>query len=295
LTYVIHIVGVLERNESTMTNRTLYLIVKDQTPLMLYTSDTVKHACELMAERKVGSVLVVDTHQRLVGIFTGRDVVRVLSKGDKAGELRLSKAMTRNPETISPDARALDALKAMEDRGFRHLPVMENERIWGVVAKGDFKGMEFENLSWAGEHKTSHRNRGLAQILGNQKPATLLATDTVGQACQIMTKRKSGSVAVTDKRGKLTGIFTGRDAIRVLAKEKSPSSMPLSKAMSRNPTTIESDCTAIEALRTMCDGCFRHLPVVENGKLLGVVSRSDFTGCEIDRLEEEEHLYECLR
>ena len=45
----------------------------------------------------------------------------------------------------------------------------------------------------------------------------------------------------------------------------------------------------------MCDGGFRHVPVVEDGKIWGVVSRGDFTGMELDRLEEEEHLWECIR
>ena len=51
---------------------------------------------------------------------------------------------------------------------------------------------------------------------------------------------------------------------------------------------------AIEALRAMDDGGFRHLPVAENGRILGVVSRSDFTGVEVDRLDEEEHLKEVI-
>jgi len=45
----------------------------------------------------------------------------------------------------------------------------------------------------------------------------------------------------------------------------------------------------------MSDRGFRHLPVVEEGKLVGVVSRGDFKGMEIDRLDEEDHLWECVR
>jgi CBS domain-containing protein len=64
--------------------------------------------------------------------------------------------------------------------------------------------------------------------------------------------------------------------------------------MTRNPLTITSASSAIDALRSMNDGGFRHLPVIENEKILGVVSRSDFTGIEIDRLDEEEHLKEVI-
>ena len=61
--------------------------------------------------------------------------------------------MTPNPVTIAPESRAIDALKAMNDGGFRHVPVTENGRIWGIVSRGDFKGMEFEEFNWDGISK----------------------------------------------------------------------------------------------------------------------------------------------
>ena len=55
------------------------------------------------------------------------------------------------------------------------------------------------------------------------------------------------------------------------------------------------DSRAIDALRAMAAGGFRHLPVVENGRIWGIISRADFKGMEIDRLDAEEHLWECIR
>jgi CBS domain-containing protein len=65
--------------------------------------------------------------------------------------------------------------------------------------------------------------------------------------------------------------------------------------MTPNPITITPNSLAIEALRKMNDGGFRHLPVIEDDTIWGVVSRSDFKGIEIDQLEDEEHLWECIR
>ena len=62
-----------------MTNRELAYIVKDQKPLVLARDETVREACRRMWERRSGSVLVVDKQQRLIGIFTGRDAVRLLA------------------------------------------------------------------------------------------------------------------------------------------------------------------------------------------------------------------------
>jgi CBS domain-containing protein len=92
-----------------MTNRKLAYIVKDQKPLLLGLDETVQHACRLMWERRTGSVLIVDTEQRLIGIFTGRDAVRLMANGDDAATTRLAKVMTPNPVTVTPESRAIDA------------------------------------------------------------------------------------------------------------------------------------------------------------------------------------------
>jgi len=73
------------------------------------------------------------------------------------------------------------------------------------------------------------------------------------------------------------GIFTGRDAVnRVLAAGKEGNHTKLAEAMTSNPITMSPNKTAIDALRLMWDGGFRHIPIVENRKALGVISRGDF-------------------
>ena len=89
---------------------------------------------------------MIDEQQRLSGIFTGRDAVRTLAEGKDAAVTTLAQAMTPNSVTITPESRAIDALRRIGDGGFRHLPVVENERIWGIVSRGDFKGTEIDQL-----------------------------------------------------------------------------------------------------------------------------------------------------
>ena len=277
-----------------MTNRKLAYIVKDQKPLVLGLNETVQQACRLMWQRRSGSVLIVDSKEHLRGIFTGRDAVRLLAKGNSA-TTHLAQAMTPNPVTIAPESRAIDAMKAMNDGGFRHVPVTENGSIRGVVSRGDFQGMEFEEFDWDGVSKATGMtaNREVASIIKNQKPLVLGEDETVQRACQSMTERRCGSVLVVDKQQRPTGIFTGQDAVRLLANGKNAAES-LGQAMKLNPVMITPDGHAIDALRAMSNGGFRHLPVVENGRICGVVSRSDFTGIEIDRLDEEVHLSECI-
>ena len=129
-----------------MPNRKLAYLLKDQNPVVLALQDTVQHACGCMWERRIGSVLITDEHERLRGIFTGRDAVRILAEGSDPSNTPLSQAMTPDPVTLSPRARAIDALRAMNEGGFRHLPIVEEGRIWGVLSRGDFSGVELERL-----------------------------------------------------------------------------------------------------------------------------------------------------
>jgi CBS domain-containing protein len=139
-------------------------------------------------------------------------------------------------------------------------------------------------------------NRSLAYIVKNQKPATVAVDTPVRTACNTMWKSGIGSVLVVDAAGRLKGIFTGRDAVKALAAGSATSDSPICEHMTRDPVTITPDRRAIDALRVMCEGRFRHLPVVEDdGGIWGVVSRSDFSGSELDRLQLEEHLWECIR
>ena len=138
-------------------------------------------------------------------------------------------------------------------------------------------------------------NREMSEIIRNQKPLTLPPAATVQEACRHMHERRIGAVLVTDPGCILIGIFTGRDAVRVLAEGKDPTGTALESVMTREPATMPPRSTAIDALRLMRDGGFRHVPVVEDGRVAGIVSRGDFRGLEQDRLDEETGIWERMR
>jgi CBS domain-containing protein len=135
--------------------------------------------------------------------------------------------------------------------------------------------------------------RRIADIVRHQDPLTLPPNATVKEACRCMRERRVGAVLVTEDDRRLVGIFTGRDAVhRVLAEGKSAARTELLEVLTRDPTTIPPGRTAIEALRLMEVGGYRHLPIVDDGRVVGIVSRFDFSGLELDRLDEETGLWE---
>ena len=99
-------------------------------------STSVAAAVTVMGMRRVGAVLVVEKEQ-LEGIFTERDLVRAMSHDIGASSQQVAQWMTRNPITVGPETSVERALEIMLAGHFRHLPVMEGERLVGVVSIRD--------------------------------------------------------------------------------------------------------------------------------------------------------------
>ncbi len=136
----------------------------------------------------------------------------------------------------------------------------------------------------------------MPEVVHDQKLAELPGTATVREAARLMAARNIGSVLVTAREGQLEGILTERDILcRIVAPGRDPDHTRLHEVMTKDPDTIGPDAPAIEALRRMQDGGYRHLPVVDDGgRLVGIVSRRDFWGDEKTRLEDETRLWEIM-
>lgn len=106
----------------------------------LYTipvNSTVDAAVSEMNRQRIGSVVVKDG-QRCVGIFTERDVLtRVVSGGRDPKSTPVSEVMTRDFQFISTETSVEDAMQIMTDKRVRHLPILEDDRLVGMISIGD--------------------------------------------------------------------------------------------------------------------------------------------------------------
>ncbi len=98
---------------------------------------TVFEALELMAEKKIGALLVMDG-DRIKGLFSERDYARkVILKGRTSQNTNISEVMTSQVIYISPEHTAEQCMALMTEKRFRHLPVMDNNKLLGLVSIGD--------------------------------------------------------------------------------------------------------------------------------------------------------------
>ncbi|MBR0651670.1 CBS domain-containing protein [Roseomonas terrae] len=140
------------------------------------------------------------------------------------------------------------------------------------------------------------KDRPLIDVAPHRDTMCLPPDTTVQQACARMREAGVSAVLVTDDAGRLLGIFTGRDAIcRMLAEGHDSAVTTLATVMTAKVEALGPRDRAIDALHLMHDGGFRHVPVIERGRVVALVLRSDFRALERAQIEAEEEIFATLR
>lgn len=132
--------------------------------------------------------------------------------------------------------------------------------------------------------------RPIRSIIEDQEVISCPSDITVSEAALLMKQHDIGALMVVDD-GKLVGVFTERDALfRVVAEGRDTQGTRLADVMTANPQTIGPDKPFSDALQMMHAGRYRHVPVVESGRPVGMISARDALGPEL-----EDFVYELLR
>jgi CBS domain-containing protein len=132
--------------------------------------------------------------------------------------------------------------------------------------------------------------RTIRSIIEGQELITAPQSMPVGEAARLMKSHNVGAILVVEG-DQLVGVFTERDALfRVVAEGRDSNATQLGAVMTRNPRTIEADSLFTLALQIMYEGGFRNVPVVENGRPVGLVSARDALGPEL-----KDFVFEMLR
>uniref|UniRef100_A0A9I9E0Q6 CBS domain-containing protein CBSCBSPB5 n=1 Tax=Cucumis melo TaxID=3656 RepID=A0A9I9E0Q6_CUCME len=266
-------------------------------------STTISEACRRMAARRVDALLLTDSNALLCGILTDKDIAtRVIACGVNLEETPVSKVMTRNPVFVLSDTLAVEALQKMVQGKFRHLPVVENGEVIALLdiakclydaiarmeraaekGKAIAAAVEGVEKSWGTSVSGPNtfietlRERmfrpSLSTIIPeNLKIVTVPPTETVFMATKKMLEFRVSSAVVTVDN-KPQGILTSKDILmRLIAQNLPPESTLVEKVMTPNPECASIDTPIVDALHTMHDGKFLHLPVVDrDGNVVAVV------------------------
>ncbi|KAJ2329441.1 hypothetical protein IWW51_000603 [Coemansia sp. RSA 2702] len=266
---------------------------------------SITEAAQLMAAKRADSVLVVDDDERLAGIFTAKDVAfRVVAEGLDARTTHVRDIATREPLCVTSDTPATDALNTMVGRGFRHLPVCNEEGdVVGLLdiircmyealekmerahqsSKALYAAIEGVEKEWSGHSAqmltfvSTLRERmsfpDMTTVLDGSDPVMVgPKTPVVEIARQMRAARVTASLVVDDDTGSIAGIFTSKDIVlRVIAAGLNPNTCSVVRVMTPHPDTVVPSTSLIDALKRMYERHYLNLPVVDDaGEIMGLV------------------------
>jgi CBS domain-containing protein len=131
------------------------------------------------------------------------------------------------------------------------------------------------------------RPRIIPGVVKNQTIRSLSAKNTAYEAARMMVDSHISAIVITDDNGDLKGIVTERDMVhRVLVTNTKAADLRLEDIMTKDPLTVSPNDSAMDALELMRERKFRHLPVTENGKVVGMISIRDLYDAAKAELEE---------
>ncbi|KAK6127753.1 hypothetical protein DH2020_038462 [Rehmannia glutinosa] len=225
---------------------------------------TIKEACHRMAARRVDALLLTDSNALLCGILTDKDIAtRVIAREVNLEETPVSKVMTRNPVFVLSDTLAVEALQKMVQGKFRHLPVVENGE---VIALLDITKCLCDAI--ARMERAAEKGKAIAAAVeGVEKQwgTSVSGPNTFIETLRERMFRPSLSTIISENS-------KSKDMLmRVIAHNLPPESTLVEKVMTPNPECATMDSPIVDALHTMHDGSFLHLPVVDRDGMVVTV------------------------
>jgi CBS domain-containing protein len=117
---------------------------------------------------------------------------------------------------------------------------------------------------------------------------TIEPNRTLGEAAKLLSERRIGALLVTDARWPVLGILSERDIVRAVSAHGAEAlDKPISVFMTEKVVTCTTQTAITDVMEVMTQGKFRHIPVVENGSLLGIVSIGDVVKLRLEEIEAE--------
>ncbi len=226
----------------------------------------ISEVLDIMAVQKISCMVAVDAERRPLGIFTERDAVHLLAEQRGLGSLKMAEVMSTPPFTSSSDIDFREAYRMLQERGFRHLVVVDGQGILlGIVTEGDFlHHLDAGDLS---EFKS-------AEKVMSRNIATVDVGAGLTDAISIMSRNRYSCVVVMREQAPY-GILTERDVVRLAASTVNVGEIQVGSVVHTPLITVPPSTTLPDAIGQMERYKIRHLVVTEGDQLLGLVTRHD--------------------
>jgi CBS domain-containing protein len=193
--------------------------------------------------------------------------------------------MTHKVVTVAPETHLSDARRIMNGEKIRSLPVVKNDRLVGIVTRRGLLRADISALQETNWNIQVDLNSEPVSSVMTASPITTSPETALPKAARVMLENKITALPVMNGSTRPVGILTTSDLFRAIIEEVPALKQKIlvQEYMSRNVVSITSETSILEAHRLMGVERIRSLPVVEEGKLVGIVTRTDLMSADLSR------------
>jgi len=244
--------------------------------ITICSDETVASAAKIMSENSVSCIVVAD-NETVVGILTETDFLKRVAEREKDFDrIKAREIMSAPVESISPNLSVPDAVRIMDDKHIKRLPILEKKRLVGIVTQTDLVRVVTFYGRWKDVEEIMSRD-----VAGIQSKATIV------EAAEVMTRRKISCIVVLEG-DEVVGVVTERDLLeKVVALQKDPGQIKLEEVMSSPVTTVSPDYSVFSSSRIMEKMGIRRLIITEDKRPCGVISQTDILRATKKKLQME--------
>ncbi|MBA7641760.1 Anaerobic nitric oxide reductase transcription regulator NorR [subsurface metagenome] len=244
--------------------------------ITICSDETVASAAKIMSENSVSCIVVADNGD-VTGILTETDFLKRVAEREKDFDrIKVREIMSAPVESISPNLSVPDAVKIMEDKHIKRLPILEKKRLVGIVTQTDLVRVVTFYGRWKDVEEIMSRD-----VAGIQSKATIV------EAAEVMTRRSISCIVVLEG-DEVVGVVTERDLLeRVVALQKDPGQIKMEEVMSSPVTTVSPDYSVFSSSRIMEKMGIRRLVITEDKRPCGIISQTDILRATKKKLQME--------
>lgn len=192
--------------------------------------------------------------------------------------MKVADVMAQDPITVADDATVSQAVQRMDQEGIRHLAVTRDGALVGVLSDRDLLASAGRLVPRLGDELTL--DPGIVRDVMQAEPLTVAPEESAARAAELLVTWGVGCLPVVQDRA-LVGLLTESDLLDAFAssctygRRAGDDDPPVERLMTAAVATVGPQASLEEVARRMAEGDFRHLPVVEDGRLVGIVSDRD--------------------
>ena len=238
---------------------------------------SLSDALKLLRKNKISRLPVLN-NKELVGIVSERDIAKKLGSSKyesmPASRLHVSSVMVKQIISVPQTMRLAEVANIMLENGIGSVPVMDEDKMVGIVSKADFV-----TLAVGGEYDKICTKDIMTKSVHSVSPSERLV-----HARRVIIDAKVGRLPVMDDE-ELVGMITSKDLMRAFIdfRKKVPEKYQKSQIkevlvediMSRNPRVVDKDLCITEVSKIMMETGYNGLPVVDNDKVIGIITQTD--------------------